>query len=316
MKNWLSEILCCPSCRTHPVPRISHAPPGGGPEPPLVFTCGHSFPVAHGIPRFVTSDEYVRSFGFEWSIHRTTQFDANTGGASTRRFMDVTGFHPDELKERLVLDAGVGTGRFADVVARAGARVVGIDLSLAIEVAHENLGTLDNVGLLQTDLLSAPLRPGSFDFIYSIGVLHHTPDAERAFRSLLPLLKPGGWIAIYVYPRYGITWRVSDLYRRLTTRLPHRLLYLLSYIAAPLYYLNRVPLLGALTTVLLPISNHPNWHWRVLDTFDWYSPRYQSKHTYPEVFRWFRAAGLVEVEPMDPAVCVRGRKPAAGKASE
>ena len=55
---------------------------------------------------------------------------------------------------------------------------------------------------------------------------------------------------------------------------------------------------------------YPEYDSRVLDTFDWYSPRYQSKHTYPEVSRWFREAGLERVEPLDPETAVRGRKPA------
>jgi len=309
MKDWILNLIRCPSCQVRPDCRESSTPvldPSGS---ELTFSCGHRFPVVRGIPRFVGSDQYARSFSFEWGIHRRTQFDSNTGGASTRRFTDVSGVHPHELKGRLALDAGVGAGRFAEVLARAGARVVGVDLSLAIDVARENLAALEGVGLLQADLLSLPLRPDSFDFIYSIGVLHHTPDAERAFRSLVQLLKPGGSIAVYVYPRYGISWRISDLYRRVTTRLPHRLLYLLSHAAIPLYYLNRVPIVGGLFTVLFPVSNHPNRRWRVLDTFDWYSPHYQSKHTYPEVFRWFRSAGLTDIELMDPAVCLRGRKP-------
>jgi SAM-dependent methyltransferase len=160
------------------------------------------------------------------------------------------------------------------------------------------------------DICAPPFRPESFDFIFSIGVLHHTPDAERAFRGLVPLLKRGGAIAVYLYPRDASS-RVSDVYRRFTVRLPKRLLYLLCHLAGPLYYLGEIPLVGPVVRFAMPISRHSNWRWRVLDTFDWYSPRYQSKHTYPEVFRWFRTSGLADVELMDVPVCVRGRKPAA-----
>jgi SAM-dependent methyltransferase len=257
----------------------------------------------------VVSDPYAGSFAFEWKIHRRTQFDAATGGASTARFRQVTGLDPAELRGKTVLDAGVGAGRFADVVARAGARVVGIDLSQAVETARSTLARFDDAAFLQGDILSPPLRPGAFDFIYSIGVLHHTPDAERAFRSLVRLLKPGGSIAIYVYSRHGVSWRVSDVYRRLTSRLPHRLLYALCHLSVPLYHIQRIPLLGPPLQLLMPISMNRDWRWRVLDTFDWYAPRYQSKHTYPEVYRWFREAGLVDIALMDSPVCARGRLP-------
>lgn len=55
------------------------------------------------------------------------------------------------------------------------------------------------------------------------------------------------------------------------------------------------------------------WQWRVPDTFDWYSPWYQSKHTYEQVFRWFESCGLQDLTVGDVPVAVRGRKPAAQK---
>lgn len=314
MPRWFLDLLRCPTCPLQATQGSSSGPPDER-ESQLHFRCGHDYPIIRGIPRFAASDGYAKNFSFEWDIHRRTQLDASTEGASTRRFEEVTGLRAAELRDKVVLDVGVGAGRFADVLGRAGARVVGLDLSNAIEVAHENLAHMDNIALLQADLCSAPLRLESFDFIYSIGVLHHTPDAERSFRALVPHLKRGGSIAIYVYPRYGASWRISDFYRRLTTRLPHRFLYVLSHAAVPLYYLNHLPLIGSLLRLLLPVSHHPNWRWRVLDTFDWYSPRHQSKHTYPEVFRWFRSAGLDDIDLMSPPICVRGRRPRQEPAS-
>jgi hypothetical protein len=53
---------------------------------------------------------------------------------------------------------------------------------------------------------------------------------------------------------------------------------------------------------------HPDWRWRWLDTFDWYTPRYQWKLLYPEVFRWFRESGFQEIEIFDGPIRMRGRK--------
>jgi hypothetical protein len=47
----------------------------------------------------------------------------------------------------------------------------------------------------------------------------------------------------------------------------------------------------------------------VLGTHDWYSPRFQLKHTFPEVFGWFEEAGLVEIRVHDWAIAVSGRRP-------
>ena len=62
-----------------------------------------------------------------------------------------------------------------------------------------------------------PFRRGSFDLVFSIGVLHHTPSTEQAFRALVPLVKPGGEIAISVYAatmKPGVGWAVNMFRRR------------------------------------------------------------------------------------------------------
>jgi hypothetical protein len=78
--------------------------------------------------------------------------------------------------------------------------------------------------------------------------------------------------------------------------------------------LRRVPLVGrpasGLLRYLFPMSQEPDADQRVLDTFDWYSPKYQSKHTYEEVFRWFESCGLDSLRVIGSPIAVRGHKPA------
>jgi ubiquinone/menaquinone biosynthesis C-methylase UbiE len=276
----------------------------------LSCACGVRIPVRGGIPRFVPADNEVESFSFQWLKFRRTQLDREDSRESEETFFAKTLFQPGELRGKTILDAGCGMGRFLDVASKHGAACVGVDLSFAVEAAHENLGDRPNVHIIQADLRELPFPDASFDFIYSIGVLHHTPDCRTSFLSLLRLLKPGGKIAIWLYHLEAYRFSRSERYRRLTTRLPPRFLHALCHVAVPYYYLTRIPRLGARFYNLLPISVHPGWRWRILDTFDWYSPKYQSKHTFPEVFGWFREAGLIDIEIADPAVTVCGRKPA------
>lgn len=271
--------------------------------------CGVFVPVRGGVPRFVPADFEVSSFSFQWLRHRRTQLDSDVSRESEKNFFAKTLFSPEEIAGKKVLDAGCGTGRFMDVALRNGALCVGIDLSFAVEAAYENLGSHPDAHILQADLRTLPFGDRFFDFIYSIGVLHHTPDCRASFLSLVRLLKPGGRISIWVYSLDAFRSSMSDHYRRVTNRLPPRFLYALCHVAVPYYYLTRIPIIGSSLYRILPISLHPLWRWRVLDTFDWYSPRYQSKHTYPEVFEWFREAGLTDVEIADPPVTVSGRKP-------
>jgi SAM-dependent methyltransferase len=270
--------------------------------------CGKQIPIIRGVPRFVDSDNYAASFGFEWNVHPTTQLDHSGSNLSEITFREKTGFTPEEVKGKLILDVGCGMGRFVDVVARWGARVVGIDLSSAVDAAFQNIGSRENVTILQADAFHLPFRENSFDMIYSIGVLHHTPDCEKAFRSLPRLLKPNGKIALWLYDR-SITWgRTAQLYWKFTRRMNPRTLHSLCKLAGPWYYAVRIPVLGKLFWRLLPIDTNPDREWRILDTFDWYSARYRSWHTYGQVHQWFESEGLTDIRHLPVPVSVSGVK--------
>ena len=246
--------------------------------------------------------------------------DDDSSRRSEQDFRRKTGFRPEDLAGKLVLDVGCGMGRFAEVATRWGARVVGIDLSLAAEVAMENLGDRQ-AAFFQADVFKLPFAPQSFDYIYSVGVLHHTPDCQQAFKVLPALLKPGGSIAIWLYSGYNPWYRMSDIYRRVTRRMPPRLLHKICYGVIPLYGLHKVlrktPVVGRpvskVLAFLVPMAFDPDPKWRVLDTFDWYSPWYQSKHTYEEVFRWFEDCGLEDLRVIEQPISVRGRRPLTGR---
>jgi SAM-dependent methyltransferase len=263
--------------------------------------------VRDGIPRFAGGETYASTFGAQWSWFRRVQLDSVSGtGESARTLAGTTGWGDDDYRGRLVLDAGVGAGRFAEVVADKGGEVVGIDLTAAVDAAYANLGTRPNVHLAQADIFALPFRDGTFDLAYSIGVLHHTPDPAAAFGRVAATVKKGGGLAVYVYAGYGPGYHAPDLFRAATTRLPLGLMRVLSAVAIPLYYPYRLPGLGSALQLLFPISLHPDWRWRWLDTFDWYTPRYQWKLLYPEVFRWFRAHGFLDVQVFDEPIRMRG----------
>lgn len=298
MKEKLLSILCCPACAGDLALKTSRAEGGETLEGELVCAgCGKAYPVTNGVPRFVETDKYVRNFSFEWLFYRKTQLDSHNRAESSKKdFILKTGRTPADLKGRLVLDVGCGTGRFMEVAGAEGAETVGVDLSFAVETAAENMRGKALAHVVQADVFHLPFKPGVFDFIYSLGVLHHTPSTREAFLKLPPLLKPAGAASIWVYSaetRYErIRNAFTDFYRFFTCRLPIRLLWLLCHLAVPLYYLKKLWKVGALLEMVLPTSMSPRAEERVLDTFDWYSPRYQFKHTFEEVEGWFREAGL------------------------
>jgi ubiquinone/menaquinone biosynthesis C-methylase UbiE len=276
----------------------------------LRCTAGHVFPIQDGVPRFVPSDAYTESFSYEWQQFARTQLDSQTGRHDTRdRLQASLNFPLEDLRGKTVLDAGCGMGRFAEIVQQAGGEYVGMDYSLAIDAARVNVGSLPNVHLLQADIFALPFKDNVFDLVFSLGVLHHTPDAKRAFARLPRVVKPGGKLSVTLYDAGNKVYvATTNFWRRFTTRLPRRTLHKLSYAAAPLYYLWTLPVLGFAFRTVAFISLERDWRWRVLDTFDWYSPRYMSFHTHPEVFGWFKDNGFVQIEVLAPSVSQIGVK--------
>src|SRR6476660_3464305 len=173
MKTDLVKILKCPTClsplqaEASEVERIDEEIRTGN----LRCACG-AYPIDNYVPRFA-GDRYATNFGRQWNLFRRTQLDRLAQDNSETRFASEIGFRLQEVAGRMVLDAGCGMGRFADVVSRWGGTVVGIDLSTAVEAAYENIGRRPNVHLLQADISQLPFPEGTFEYIYSIGVLHH-----------------------------------------------------------------------------------------------------------------------------------------------
>lgn len=268
------------------------------------------FPIVNSIPRFVATDQYVGSFSFEWNKHDQTQLDFVRGDQSSEeQFIKKTGFSPDELNGKLVLDAGVGAGRYADIASRWGANLVGVDLSYAVEASNRNFADRPNVFIAQADIGRLPFAPATFDFIFSIGVLHHTPDTMKYFKSLVPLLKPGGSIAIWVYPNEG-DYVVRKKWVPFVNRIPSKMFYTWCSWFVPWIHNRANTWYAGMFRRLFPYSAQGlGLENDILDTFDGYSPRYHGVHSPEEVEVWFRDAGLSDiVRPSAWTTCVRGRK--------
>ena len=241
------------------------------------------------------------AYSFQWNTFRIVRPEEDRA-----TFQNRTGLDPIDLAGQTVLDAGCGMGRYLRVVAEAGAVAVGMDLSRAVEAARDQTREYPGVSVVQGDLLRLPFADGSFDQIYSLGVLDHTPDPRRAFLGLAKLLRPGGRIAIWVYPREKPRLEtIINIHRAISRRLPLGVLVPFSRLMAPVGGLKRrlmaspnrlVSKAGvALNLLTIGVSMHPDPEVRVCDTLDWYAPRYLSRHTPEEVRGWFEEAGLVDI---------------------
>jgi SAM-dependent methyltransferase/uncharacterized protein YbaR (Trm112 family) len=350
MKHEFLEILVCPLCKGKLVCESLVRGAGGELEDGIIACeqCSERYPVIMGIPRMLPPslrsmvvdmhgwffDSYgaklpgwgsegsarreskdiefqkatAKSFGFEWQAfsEMLPEYEDNFRWYFER-------FQPAEFRDILVLDAGCGTGRHTYHMAQTGVRAVcAMDLSQAIEVAARNNAVNRNTHFVQGDIYNPPFREQQFDLVYSLGVLHHLPEPQKGFRSLLPLLKESGSINIYLYwnlesePR----WRrgalsVVTAIRRVTTKMPHPLLKKLSWlIAAGLYVSLVVPakILDKFDATRdlanrIPLGHYHRYPFRVVytDQFDRFSAPIENRYGRAEVFEWLKDANLEEI---------------------
>jgi SAM-dependent methyltransferase len=281
----LAEELRCPGCGG----RLN----GDAGAPRLDCpSCGRTFPVVGGIPRFVEQD-HLASFGRQWNAYEVAHDDEDRA-----TFQAKTGIEPGTLAGLRVLDAGCGGGRYSKVAAAAGARVVGVDHSTAVEKAARLCADLPGASFVQADLKRLPLEPGSFDVVFSIGVMHHDVDTRAVFEAVAAMVKPGGRLAVWLYRR-NQWWqeRLNTALRRRTVAMPAERLERWCRRGA---VLGGVPLLNKTLNKVVNFSNHPEWENRLCDTFDWYAPQYQHHHTLEELCDWFRSAGFAELKVLPP----------------
>jgi ubiquinone/menaquinone biosynthesis C-methylase UbiE len=123
----------------------------------------------------------------------------------------------DVFKGKRCLDAGCGGGRGSILMAESGAsEVVGLDLSQTnVETCRMRAQQrgLDNCTFEQGSLLEVPYADESFDVVWSNGVLHHTGDTDGTLKEIARVLKPGGWMWLYLYGSGGIYWHMVDWVR-------------------------------------------------------------------------------------------------------
>jgi uncharacterized protein YbaR (Trm112 family)/SAM-dependent methyltransferase len=336
MNMRLLQLLACPVCRGE----LEARPSGAGEELEegelFCASCVKGYPVVAGIPRFeagrsnsreTTAGHFEREFtAFAENDRDIESLEMAEYYFFTRSGLDpvyMSAFQDDYFKTemeahesrtadygsiegKVVLDAGCGAGRFTRVVGQKADLAVGLELGDHVDRAARLCADLENVEFVQGSVLRPPFKKGIFNLVFSLGVLHHTPDPKQGCLRLADLVSEGGLLSVWVYPpeywngpvRGSVARAMNNLVSRLPGSIAHwfcaRVLYPVGRIQGVLARRRWSKILLA-PVFLLPVPRHPQREIMISTIYDYYGPRLISTHSYPEVEAWFGQAGLAEL---------------------
>lgn len=246
-------------------------------------------------------DSTRTSFSLEWGLWQPGDKTWVWNLAERKRIFseDIDLPSLDLSKPRVVLDAGCGNGQLSAGMATLGLEVFALDLSSGVERAQELKSQVAGdrapfVHYVQGNLTAPPFEPGSFDVVYSSGVLHHTPSTETSFRKVLALTKPGGrgYVWLYSGKRKPVKRVLTRAIRTATIRMsPIALRELCEVMAAPL---NSVT--GLLTRLGVRETQPRSAREMAVSLYDELSPRYQHHHDEEEVARWYTSMSFGDLQ--------------------
>jgi len=123
-----------------------------------------------------------------------------------------------ESRGKQVLEIGTGNGAEGVMFALNGAQYTGVDLTdTALEATRKHFAVMGLTGKFQRENAEHLSFPGeSFDWVFSHGVLHHTPNTQAAINEVYRVLKPGGRAIIMLYHKHSFNYYIRIMtYMRL-----------------------------------------------------------------------------------------------------
>ena len=251
----------------------------------------------------------VESFGNEWK--RFNQATVSNDELA-KNFNDYFEIFPWDIigEDSIGFDMGCGSGRWAKFVAPKVKYLNCIDPSESIDVAKENLKRFTNVEFIARSVSDDVLAENSQDFGYSLGVLHHVPDTPKAIESCVKFLKPDAPFLVYLYYSFdnkslayrGI-WRLTDIFRRIISRLPSKVKDIITDIIAltvyfPLAKLSKLMDFLKINIESVPLSYYRNHSFYTMrtDSRDRFGTPLEKRFSKNEIKRMMLDSGLTNIK--------------------
>jgi 2-polyprenyl-3-methyl-5-hydroxy-6-metoxy-1,4-benzoquinol methylase len=250
----------------------------------------------------------VESFGNEWG--KFSEFSDKEIFESGDEYFDI--INSTMLnKSTTVLDMGCGSGRWTKYVASKAGFVEAIDPSHSIFSATHLLKDLNNIRLSRASADNIPFADNSFDFVFSLGVLHHIPDTKKAMKDCVAKVKQGGYFMVYLYYNldtksswYRFLYDASNLIRVPVSKLPKTLKHIVCEILAVLIYMpfvlfSRLLLLLNLRGLAkrVPLFYYANKSFNIIrtDSLDKFGTPLEQRFSRKEIEKMMTDCGLTDI---------------------
>jgi ubiquinone/menaquinone biosynthesis C-methylase UbiE len=250
----------------------------------------------------------VESFGEEWK--KFSQFDEVELEVTGSQYFDIV---PPEAfgANKSALDIGCGSGRWSKYISSRFKEIEAIDPSDAVIVAHK-MCEKSNIRVSKASVDNIPFEDDSFDFVFSLGVLHHIPDTAEAMKKAVKKLKSNGYFLVYLYynfenrgPFFRFLFAISTLFRRIIYRMPGKLKRLSCDLIAVLVYMPFV-LFSRIIRILfpsksfhlkVPLGYYHDKSFNIIrnDALDRFGTPLEQRFSRKEITDMMKASGLSEI---------------------
>ena len=273
----------------------------------------------------------IRDFGDEWE--RFNFLDENKLQSLKGQFDRYMAPLPEELRKRndlIIADFGAGTGRWSYFLKDFAAKIYVVEpAEKAFRVLASRFRDDSKVVLLHESVESNRIPNNSLDLAVSLGVLHHIADAQGAIQKVAEKIKPGGTFLCYLYYAlenkpflYRALWRLSDLIRKVISKLPKKFkLVLADFIALTIYLplatISRILERFGISVDSVPLHHYKDLSFHVMrnDALDRFGTTLEQRFTRNEIEQMSIKAGFItesivfsNQEPFWTFSCKRGHE--------
>ena len=249
----------------------------------------------------------VSSFGEEWSKFKS--FSVDDIRVAGDQYFDIV---PEDIyRGKYILDVGCGTGRWSKYLSKKSKAIEAIDPSDAVFSAAVLLQDEENVRITRASVDNIPFSDDTFDFVFSLGVLHHIPDTQAAMKQCVKKLKSDGYFLVYLYYSldnrgflFKSLFHISNLMRNIISRFPPKIKRFTCDVLAFLIYMPFVAISKLVTALgfasflrYIPLSYYADKSINIIrnDSLDRFGTPLEQRFSKKEIYQMMKNCGLEKI---------------------